>query len=224
MWLTALIIGFAGSLHCVVMCSPLAMAVTNLRGPSLINRLVYNGGRIICYGLLGALVSTFGSLFSLSGFQNVLTVLLGCALVIVGLAGTRYLRIPYLTNAVSRMSVAIRTRFTVFLKEKTAYSIAMLGVLNGLLPCGLTYLALTYCLTLAGPVSGFTFMLLFGAGTLPVMLGLTSGFQALFNRINFGARNLTTVAMIALGVLLIARSAYVHHHEAAATDEIGTCK
>jgi len=224
MWLTALIIGFAGSLHCIGMCSPLAIAVTNLRGPYLINRLVYNGGRIVCYGLLGAFVSTFGSMFSLSGFQNVLTVLLGCILVIVGLAGTRYFRIPYLTNAVSRMSVAIRTRFSGFLQKRTTYSIAMLGVLNGLLPCGLTYLALTYCLTLAGPVSGFTFMLLFGAGTLPVMLGLTSGFQALFNRISFGSRNFTTVAMIVLGVLLITRSAYVQHHEAAVPDEIVTCK
>jgi sulfite exporter TauE/SafE len=46
-----------------------------------------------------------------------------------------------------------------------------MGMLNGFLPCGMTLIALSYCLILAGPIDGFNFMLLFGVGTLPVMLG-----------------------------------------------------
>ncbi|HMR57037.1 MAG TPA: sulfite exporter TauE/SafE family protein, partial [Cyclobacteriaceae bacterium] len=53
MW-TAIVLGLAGSLHCAGMCSPLAMAVT-AKKPFVINKVVYNSGRILIYGLLGAL-------------------------------------------------------------------------------------------------------------------------------------------------------------------------
>lgn len=215
MWLTALVMGFAGSLHCMGMCSPLAMAVTSLRKPFFINRLVYNGGRIFCYGLLGALVSSFGSLFRLSGIQNFLTIFLGCVLVIIGLAGVSHIRIPFLNGMIQRITIVIKSSFAGFLQKKTMLSMAMMGMLNGLLPCGLTYLALTYCLTVTQAVSGFLFMLIFGAGTLPVMLGFTSVLQSLITRFHFSFRNFTTVAMIALGTLLITRSVYVHYHEGA---------
>ncbi len=212
MWLTALVMGFAGSLHCLGMCSPLAMAVTTLRKPFFINRLVYNGGRIFCYGLLGALVSSFGSLFRLSGIQNILTISLGCVLILVGLGGISHIRIPVLTGMIQRITFAIKGLFSGFLQKKTILSMAMMGMLNGLLPCGLTYLALTYCLTVAHAADGFFFMLIFGAGTLPVMLGFTSGLQSLITRFNFSFRNFSTVAMITLGILLITRSVYVQYH------------
>ena len=111
MWLTALLIGLAGSFHCLGMCSPLAIAVTTLQKPFFINRLVYNSGRIFTYGLLGALVSTFGSLFRLSGFQNILTVLLGSVLIILGLAGSSQLRIPFLSSVVLRITIRIKCFF-----------------------------------------------------------------------------------------------------------------
>ena len=213
MWLTALLIGFAGSFHCLGMCSPLVMAVTTLRKPFFINRLMYNSGRIFMYGLLGALVSAFGSLFRLSGFQNILTVSLGSVLIILGLAGSSQFRIPLLSSVVLRITIRIKCLFSKFLQEKTTFSTTIMGMLNGLLPCGLTYLALTYCLTVANAANGFLFMMIFGVGTLPVMLGFTSVIHVLINRFNFTFRNLSTVVMIALGALLITRGIYVHYHE-----------
>jgi sulfite exporter TauE/SafE len=75
MW-TAIVLGLAGSLHCAGMCSPLAMAVT-AKKPFVINKVVYNSGRILIYGLLGALAAAFGSLFSLTAYQSVLSFLMG---------------------------------------------------------------------------------------------------------------------------------------------------
>lgn len=227
MWLTAIIIGFAGSLHCLGMCSPLVMAVTSLRSPAFINRLLYNGGRIFSYGILGAIVSTFGSLFQFSGFQNILSIGLGSLLIIFGLAGISYIRIPFVTAPLQRITSGIKRLFSKFLERKTFSSITFMGMLNGLLPCGLTYLALTYCLTLADASSGFLFMLLFGAGTLPVMLGFTSVIQLLMRQFNFSFRKITTVMMIALGALLITRSLYTHYHEnviPSASDNVVICK
>jgi sulfite exporter TauE/SafE len=213
MWLTAIIIGFAGSLHCLGMCSPLVMAVTSIRSSFFVNRLVYNGGRVFSYGVLGAMVSAFGSLFQFSGFQNILSIGLGSVLIIIGLAGVSHIRIPFVTAPLQRLTGVIKKMFSKFLERKTVISLAAMGMLNGLLPCGLTYLALTYCLTLADGLSGFYFMLLFGAGTLPVMLGFTSVIQFLMSQFKFSFRKMTTVMMIALGTLLITRSLYTHYHE-----------
>lgn len=211
MWLTALVIGLAGSLHCMTMCSPLAIAVFSLRKPFLVNRLTYNAGRIFSYGILGALVSSFGSLFQFSGYQNVLTIGLGSLLIILGMAGSNQIRIPLLTSALQKMTTGLKNLFSKFLNRKTTLSISVLGMLNGLLPCGLTYLALTYCLILPGASAGFIFMLFFGVGTLPAMLGITSLIPWLMNRFRFSLRKLTNVVMIAMGALLITRSLYVYH-------------
>ena len=212
MLFTAFIIGLAGSLHCLGMCSPLAIAVTSLRKPFMVNRLVYNSGRIFSYGILGAIVSSFGSLFQFSGFQNILSIGLGSLLIIFGLTGISHVRIPFITGALQRITGLIKKMFSGFLERKTIVSIGMLGMLNGLLPCGLTYLALTYCLSLANAANGFFFMLIFGAGTLPAMLGFASVAQLLISRFKFSFSKLSTVMMIALGALLITRSLYVHYH------------
>jgi sulfite exporter TauE/SafE len=86
----------------------------------------------------------------------------------------------------------------------------LLGALNGLLPCGLVYIALTYCLTLPTPLEGFGFMIMFGAGTLPVMLGFTSIVQRIIKKFNYSLKHVTSAMMILAGVVLIARVFIVH--------------
>jgi uncharacterized protein len=174
---TAIILGFAGSLHCMGMCSPLAMAVTNLSPTAVINRVLYNTGRILTYGLLGSIVSTLGLGFPLIKFQNLLSVFLGIALLVIGISGVSSLHIPVVTRVLANVNFFLKKLFSRFIQIKNHRSTFILGGLNGLLPCGLSFLALTYCITLAGPWNGFVFMLLFGLGTLPVMLGFTSVFN-----------------------------------------------
>lgn len=223
MWLTALLLGLAGSLHCVGMCSPLAMAVGNLRRPYLFNRLAYNGGRILMYGIQGAIVASVGMAFPFPGLQNILAVSLGVALILMGVSGISGLRIPLVTPAIQKFTQVLKQLFQKFLQRKSYTSMITLGALNGLLPCGLTYLALTYCLTLVGPVDGFNFMLLFGAGTLPVMIGLPSVFPYLGKFLRFNSARITTIILIALGSLLITRVFLTHQHLSSADPEAAVC-
>jgi len=212
MFLTALMLGLAGSLHCVGMCSPLVMAVTNLKGPQFINRLVYNMGRIFSYGVLGLVAATFGSLFQFSGFQNVISTALGALLIVAGVLGLTYLKIPFLTKIILAITAKIKKAFSKFLSKKSMSSLTLMGMLNGVLPCGLTSIALAYCISLSTPQEGFLFMLIFGLATLPVMLGLTSIFQIYIKKLNFNFHRVTTVTMILVGILLISRSLLSVHH------------
>jgi len=107
----------------------------------------------------------------------------------------------------------MKVKFSDLLHRKTLPSVTLMGMLNGILPCGLTYFALTYCLTLSSVVDGFLLMVCFGLGTLPVMLGFTSVVQALVKRFHFSFSHISTFVMIFLGILLIVRSVNWHAHE-----------
>jgi hypothetical protein len=214
MWLTALIMGVAGSLHCAGMCSPLAMAITSANRTALINRILYNAGRIVTYGILGAIVAGAGYLLPLTGFQSALSLLLGLGLILIALLGYNGNRIRFVTNALLRFSNRLKKIFSHFIQHKTPGALLLMGAINGLLPCGLTFLALSVCLTLATPFDGLMYMLLFGVGTLPVMLGLVSVAGLLTRKLRWDIRTITTGMMVLSGVLLIARVFLMHLPEA----------
>jgi sulfite exporter TauE/SafE len=210
MFWTALVLGFAGSLHCVGMCSPLAMAVTNMSPQVMLSRILYNGGRILTYGLLGGIVASVGLGFPLTHYQNLLSILLGISLVVIGFSGVTSIRIPFVTDALRKLSSLVKKLFSKYIQKKTRTSTFILGSLNGILPCGLSFLALTYCLTLGGPADGFVFMTAFGLGTLPAMLGFTSFFYWITRRFKFSITRLTTGMLILSGLLLIGRVFFIH--------------
>lgn len=212
MWLTAIILGFAGSLHCIGMCSPLAMAATSIRGGAVVNKLIYNGGRILMYGFIGALIASFGMAASFTQFQFIFTLALGIVMVLMGVAGFSTVRIPVISSFLLRFNTFIKKTFGKFLQKRTRSSMLVTGMLNGLLPCGLTFFALTYCLTLAGPLDGFNFMILFGAGTLPAMLGLTSLFSYLIRKTNWNMAAFTRYSYIIIGAIVLARLIFAHQH------------
>lgn len=219
MWATALVIGFAGSFHCLGMCSPLAMAVTGMRPSALLNRSLYNAGRIATYALMGALVSGAGNVLPLHKFQSLVSIGLGIALLVIGFGGIRNIHVPGLTRFMQRISALLKELFARQLTSKTRGAIVILGALNGLLPCGLTLIALTWCLTLKGPLDGFNFMLLFGAGTLPVMLGITGVLFTVLRKLNWNLQTMTTGMLILSGCVLIARVFIIHLPHATSIQE-----
>jgi len=213
MVLTALIMGLTGSLHCVGMCSPLAVAVGNMNTRAFLNRVTYNAGRIVTYGVLGLGIAGVGLALPISKFQNLVSVFLGVILLLAGI-GLLKLNIPIFSRAIGTLTYTIKKIFTKFLNRKNFGSVFLLGTLNGILPCGLVWIALTYSLTLQSPLAGFSFMVLFGVGTLPVMLGFTSIITQLLKRFNFNFQHITSAMLILSGILLIVRVFIIHlpHH------------
>jgi sulfite exporter TauE/SafE len=214
---TAFILGLAGSLHCAGMCSPLVFAVTHMKRAVWLNRLVYNAGRIFTYGILGAIVSTVGVVLPLENFQSGLSVGMGLLLILVGILGASKLKFKVVNNLAMKLSAWVKTRFSNQLKQKGVVPTFLLGVLNGLLPCGLTFLALTACLIAPTMLNGFYFMLIFGLGTLPVMLGFLSLVQFLTNRFNLSLSRVNMIMLILAGGLLIARGYWPHDHQSMIT-------
>jgi len=205
MWLTALLIGLTGSLHCAGMCSPLLMAVTNMTRTVAINRVLYNTGRILTYAMLGSVFSGAGFFLPITPYQNLLSLVFGVVLIFIAFFRIGNTRIPFLYNAVSRLTLFVKEKFAFLLARKNFASVFFMGMLNGFLPCGMTLIALSYCLLLAGPVDGFNFMLLFGVGTLPVMLGFAPVLAIAIRKLNWSLQKATTVMMVCSGAILVAR-------------------
>ncbi|HEX5171019.1 MAG TPA: sulfite exporter TauE/SafE family protein [Cyclobacteriaceae bacterium] len=227
MLITAFILGFAGSLHCVGMCSPLAMAVTNMKRSVLLNKLLYNLGRILTYGLFGAMISLAGFMLPLSKFQNLFSIILGIILLIIGISGVSRINVPVITSGAQKLSSFLKIQFGKFYQRKTYLSILILGTFNGILPCGLTFIALSYCLTMRSPLEGFAFMILFGMGTLPAMFGLPSLMSLAVIKLNWSLSKITTVLLIVSGSLLVARVfiiTYAHAHSIQEGVDIVLCR
>ncbi|QDK82171.1 sulfite exporter TauE/SafE family protein [Spirosoma sp. KCTC 42546] len=204
-WLTtAFLTGLISSLHCVGMCGPLVAALPVGRLPQGQRWKavgLYHTGRIATYGTLGALAGTMSLGLNLMGWQRPLAVICGVVLLVSflwrkGLPGR--LRWPWL-------NAQITTLFRHHLYQPNWADFAGLGILNGLLPCGFTYLALAGTLATNTPLAGASYMLLFGAGTLPALLGvnLVAGWITIVGRQRLN--QVLSVATVVVALLLIGR-------------------
>lgn len=168
---TAFLLGLVGSLHCAVMCGPLVLAVSNAMGTRrsfATTRFVYNAGRIATYCAIGLLFGAVGRTFALVGVQRWLSIVAGATILIGLLLSTRIA----LATPVSKLVVRLKSTFARLLQRRSLTSQFFLGSINGLLPCGLVYIAAAGAATTLSPLNGALHMLAFGAGTLPMMLGL----------------------------------------------------
>ncbi|HKJ44580.1 MAG TPA: sulfite exporter TauE/SafE family protein [Balneolales bacterium] len=173
---TGFFIGLFGSFHCIGMCGPIAMALPGSdqsRMRVIINRIIYNFGRVITYSLLGALMGVIGRQISLAGFQQVLSIIIGFFILVYVLIPSRFGNRIIQLSGIHQIIIKIQHTIGILFKLNNQMSMVTIGILNGFLPCGLVYAGLAGSLVTGSVSGGFTYMILFGLGTMPLML-LTS--------------------------------------------------
>lgn len=178
----ALTLGFFGSLHCIGMCGPLALALLPTKLPTkggqsgwarlALGSLLYNFGRVMTYSMLGLLFGLLGGAARLAGMQQFLSIATGVVILL-------WLVLPkYLTQRreASHRAAAVLARLKLSLNRLLrSHRFAApfgVGLLNGLLPCGFVYLALAGALAQPSITRSILFMALFGLGTMPAMLAI----------------------------------------------------
>lgn len=170
---TAFTIGLFGSLHCLGMCGPIALAIPmrqNGRWQLVQNSLLYTTGKAITYAILGLLIGVIGEGIVFVGLQKWLSILTGIFILIAVLSTVnleqKFIALPYF----NRLFFQLKSTLGRLLKRSSGLSIFSTGLLNGLLPCGLVYLALASAVSLGDFWTSGLFMLAFGMGTMPLML------------------------------------------------------
>jgi len=205
---TAFTIGLIGSFHCIGMCGPIAIALplgSKGFGSRLVGTLLYNIGRILTYGMLGALFGLLGKGLEMAGFQRWVSILAGVFMVgwvVFPLLFQKHFKQFNLSgNIVSKLVFKLKKLF----RKHSFTNLFLIGLLNGLLPCGLVYVAVAGALNTNDPTMGVLFMMIFGIGTLPMMASVA----LLGNFLSLAVRNkmsrIIPVFIVMLGIIFILR-------------------
>ena len=199
-------LGFLGSVHCIGMCGPLALAlpVRQTKGLHRISLLlVYHLSRTATYAGFGLILGWAGERLLWFGWQQGLSVFMG-TLLLLSVAGFWLWKrnISLLNPVYEKISALYRTCF----KQGPGYSTFMiLGALNGLLPCGLVYVAWGGAASWGSAVSGALLMVGFGLGTLPALFALPYISGWLAPRMRRNLQKLSPVVVSLTALLLILR-------------------
>ncbi len=170
----AFMIGLMGSLHCMGMCGPISMAlpVPNRTPVRVLQAaILYNISRTLVYMLLGAIIGLLGVSISFAAPQQNLSVAMGLLMllfVIMPKAWTMAME----KRVGSQWAAKLKKGFGYFFRKRSLWSFAGVGLLNGLLPCGLVYLALAGALAIGDWQKSALYMGAFGLGTFPMMLSV----------------------------------------------------
>ncbi|KIO76379.1 membrane protein [Pedobacter lusitanus] len=199
----AFLIGLMGSVHCLGMCGPLAFAVPTLKkgwGFLVLDKLSYQGGRVIAYCILGAIIGLIGRQIWLAGVQQYISIISGLLILIAAISKLLKFSAGRIN---SRLLQPFNRLLGYALKHQANHLI--IGIVNGFLPCGLVYLALTGALNTGTVKTAVEYMFWYGLGTVPLMFiaGISAGFTtAIFRR---KINNVIPYLMIVLGIWFIFR-------------------
>lgn len=201
---TAFLLGFVGSAHCAGMCGPLALALPHWgrgQGSFLVGRLLYNFGRIITYAGMGALFGLLGQGVAMAGLQRWVSLTLGVVILMGVLVAPRFANRVPVTRGVNWLKAALGN----MLQRRAMPAMFGIGLLNGLLPCGLVYVACAAATASGDVLSGMRYMIAFGLGTVPMLLAISLLGTKLKFALRFKVQRLIPASLILVGMLLLLR-------------------
>lgn len=198
----ALLLGLSSSFHCFGMCGPLVMAIP-MKSKSKVKRAFgitqYHVGKTFTYALLGLIVGLVGISIQAFKWMQVLSVISG--VVIIFFAWESFIRLPFGQKIQQSFTRVAGKSLRALFKSNLPFKPLFFGMINGLLPCGLIYVALINSLLAGSPTGSATAMIFFGLGTVPV-LTLAKWISM---RIKWKSTWITPILITLVGVMIIFR-------------------
>jgi len=214
--LTVLGASLLGSLHCAGMCGPLVAFFSGADESTGLRRglaqVVYAAGRLLGYVVLGLVAGALGVAVdlagSLAGVQRVAAVVAGVAMVLWGvgwLLKSRGVRLPGGASraAPPRLQLWVSRLFATLKERPPVVKALLIGLLSGLLPCGWLWMFLVIAASTGSVLAGGLVMTAFWAGTVPILVTLGLGAQALGGPLRRHAPVLTAILLVVLGLYAI---------------------
>ena len=203
------LLGFFGGFHCVGMCGGIIASVSIGRGnASWPGIALYQVARIATYIFLGLVATTVGIVFLKSGSfadgQTLLTLVAGILIIVLSfqLGGWIPEKFGFISKFIKIPPSVIRG----VSEENSSYYWMLLGIFNGLLPCGLVYAAMALALEKADLINSATIMFVFGLGTTPWLLGVAWAIKQIQPTMRNRFIKVSAVVMALFGLFLIFKS------------------
>jgi sulfite exporter TauE/SafE len=167
--------------------------------------LAYNFGRMITYALFGGLFGLIGQSIVIAGYQQMLSITLGVAILIMVLLPESLANKMRVTRFIYSYVGRVKARLAKLFYKSSYSSLFFIGSLNGMLPCGLVYLGIAGAIATGNSLSGSLFMAAFGLGTLPAMLGVSLAGSWISVGVRSKIRKAVPVFVGVMAVMLILR-------------------
>ena len=174
-FISAFILGIISNLHCIGMCGPIALALPLNRESNwtkFYGILQYNFGRILTYSILGGIVGFIGLGMHLIGILQSLSIFAGIGIILYA-----WRKQLFKAAIFQQFNSNVLQKFTSksmgkILRNDSPFKLFLLGMVNGVLPCGMVYTALITAVIAGNPLQSSFSMLFFGLGTLPGMISI----------------------------------------------------
>jgi len=196
---TALTIGLIGSFHCIGMCGPIAVALP-LGGHSIFGKVTGT-----TYGVLGALFGLLGKGIQMAGFQQWASVFIGMAMIISVVFPFLFKEKMNIEKLMFGYAGRLISKFRNMFGNRSFSNLFTIGLLNGLLPCGLVYVAVAGAINTNDVALGVLYMMVFGAGTIPVMMTVSLAGNIISRSLKARMNKVIPAFVIFLGILFILR-------------------
>ncbi len=201
-------VGLMTSLHCVAMCGGInlsqcahAVGTKTRTKQNLKPSLLYNLGRVTSYTLLGGLIGALGAVVSFSGWtRGIVAILSGLFMMMMGLSMTGLM--PGLSKLMPRIPAAFGNKAKSAGQGKGPF---IVGLLNGLMPCGPLQAMQLYALGTGSFAAGALSMFFFSLGTLPLMFGLGAIVTMLGNKFTKNMMKVSAALVVVLGIVMLGR-------------------
>jgi len=176
--LTTAFLGSVG--HCIGMCGGIVLAYTSSKidqkssyMQQTASHLAYNLGRVTTYAILGALFGYAGSVLAFTPTtKGVLFVFTGILMILAGLSLIGNIKLLNSAEWSVSKYAWYQKSFRVLISSKSYPSFYLLGMLNGIIPCGLVYSFAIFAASTASPLGGALVMATFGLATIPALFFL----------------------------------------------------
>jgi len=203
----ALGLGLLTGFHCVGMCGPIALVLPlNNRtwGTRVFSALLYNIGRTVTYASMGAVFGIIGAGFSFAGFQRWISIIMG-AFMISTVVFPQINNVLYKGTGNSKFMSSIKKQLSKYFQQASYKSLFITGLLNGLLPCGMVYMAIAGAIAVGSVSGSILFMALFGLGTIPMMflMSMLGNFASL--KLKHFINKAIPFVVVIVGVLFVLR-------------------
>ncbi len=201
------LVGLLTSLHCIAMCGGINLSQClvpksdGTAAPGWKPSLMYNGGRVISYALIGGIVGALGSVIDFSGgARGIVAILAGGFMVIMGI------NMLGLVPALKRFHIQMPSGLRNTLMGKSGErGPLVVGLLNGLMPCGPLQAMQLYALGTGSMAVGALSMFFFSLGTVPLMFGFGALSTLLSKRFTRNMLRFSAVLVILLGAIMMQR-------------------
>ncbi|MDF2700481.1 MAG: heavy metal transporter [Haloplasmataceae bacterium] len=216
-----LVVGFLTSFHCMAMCGGINLSQCmsfeeDDKKSTILPSLLYNSGRVVSYTIIGVIVGGIGGVISFSeGLTKSINIFAGLFMILMGL------KMLNIFPALRNFNIGIPKKFRRAVnKQKRNKSPFVVGLLNGLMPCGPLQSMQLYALGTGSMFEGGLSMFFFSLGTVPLMFGFGTLGSYISGKFKHQVTMFSALLVIVLGLVMANRGLGISFSGASGTKAV----